>query len=64
MTKDKKRIYNIFVEMCHLDPELMGEICAWNSTYLENNIPEDKDLQKRYRALRKQAWGYVQAMEL
>jgi hypothetical protein len=60
----KEKIYKVFVEMCRLDPELMGEVCAWNSTMFELDIPEDKDLQKRYIALRKKAWGYVQAMEV
>ena len=59
----KEKIYKVFVEMCRLDPETMGEVCAWNSTMLEYNIPEDKELQKRWIALRKKAWGYVQAME-
>ena len=59
---NKEKIYKIYVEMCRLDPELMGEVCAWNNMSMECDFPEEKPLQKRYLALRKKAWGNVKGL--
>jgi hypothetical protein len=47
--------------MCRIDPETIADVCSWNNTNLEYDIKENKELQYRYKELRKEAWEYVKA---
>lgn len=43
--------YKRFSLMCRLDPDTMAKVMAWNNMSLEYDIPEDRELQRRYKKL-------------
>lgn len=50
-----RKAMKIFRRMVELDPETVAGVMAWNSTALESDIPEDKELQKKYKDLLRRA---------
>jgi len=55
--------YRLCKKMIHLNPGTMAEVMAWNNMSIENDLPEDEELQKKWIALKKEAEWEIEEEE-